>query len=147
MKPRYIFILLLLLLSAPRALAQTEARIAWQVVRYDITADLGAASGRALNARVTINATNIGGAAGRTLTGRINPAAVVSAVSVAGAPAKFMTRGDGQTKLLLVTTNLPEAVAPGGSVAVTIDYQLPVAENTGVEAVSSEGAQFLPLSY
>ena len=146
MKPLYTLAISLLLAFATGALAQTDARVAWQVVRYDINADLVAAA-RALSARVTINATNVGGAAGRTLTARVNPSAVVGAVSVAGAPAKFTTRVDGQTRLLLVTTTLPEPVAPGGAVAVTVDYQLPVAENTGVEAISAEGSQFLPLSY
>jgi tetratricopeptide (TPR) repeat protein len=135
--------------AAPRASAQTEGRVAWQVVRYDINASVTGAShaDRALAARVTVNVTNVGGAAGRQLTARINPDAVVSAVSVAGGAAQFTTRVDGQTKLMMVSVTLPAAVAPGGTASVLFDYRLPVAENTGVAAVSVEGSQFLPLAY
>ena len=42
---------------------------------------------------------------------------------------------------------LPAPVAPGASINVGLDYRLPVAENTGLTALSPTGSQFLPLSY
>lgn len=149
MKTRLILFALVTLLSATRSHAQMDARLAWQVARYDINANVEttSTSERALAARVTINAVNIGGAAGNRMTARINPEAAINSVSVNGAPAKFTSEVDGQTKLLMVRITLPESVAPGAAASVTVDYRLPVASNTGVAAVSSEGAQFLPLSY
>src|SRR5918993_4259406 len=100
-KLRILLLLLTPLLLLQHAGAQTDARAAWQVVRYDITANVGgaAAAERALAVRATINATNVGGAAGRTLTARVNPAAVVNSASVGGAQATFTPETDSQTKL------------------------------------------------
>ena len=148
-KFRTLLLLFTPLLILQHARAQTDARAAWQVARYDITANVGgpSATERALAVRARIEATNVGGAAGRTLTARVNPAAVVGAVTVGGAPAKFTTEVDGQTKLLMVRVTLPEAVPPAGATSVQIDYRLPVSENTGLAALSPDGAQLLPLSY
>jgi len=45
-----------------------------------------------------------------------------------------------------VSLTLAAPVPPGSSVNVALDYRLPVTANTGLAAVSPEGAQFLPLS-
>ncbi len=122
---------------------------AWQVSRYDVNATISDASqaDRALSARVTVNATNVGSGAGRQLTARINPQTIVNSVTINGAPAKFTTEVDGQTKLLMVRVALPETISPGAATSLTFDYRLPVTENTGLAAVSMEGSQFLPLAY
>lgn len=131
------------------AQAQSDMRVAWQVSRYEITADVSAAASqdRTLAARATIHATNVGGASGRTLTSRLNPSAKVNSVTAGGARANFTTDTDAQTKLLMVKVTLPEAVPPGGDASVTIEYSLRVNENTGLLALSPEGSQFLPDSF
>ena len=141
------FLILSTLIVAP-VLAHAQGA-AWQVSRYDINASVAGSthSDRALTARVTVSATNVGAAAGRQLTARVNPATVVNSVTINGAPARFTTEVDGQTKLLMVKVALTEAVAPGGATSITFDYRLPVGENTGLAAISAEGAQFLPLAY
>src|SRR6476620_3941660 len=54
--------------------AQDEPRAAWAVLSYDITVP-GIGAERALTARATINARNIGRGPGSTLTVRINSTA------------------------------------------------------------------------
>lgn len=132
------------------ARAQEEARAAWQVTRFDITASPGAgatAADRALNVRAVISARNVGQGVGRTLTVRLNPAAEIKAAALGDASATFTTRTEARTKLLQATITLPSAVASGGTVNVALEYRLPVTENTGLASISTEGAQFLPLSH
>src|SRR5207302_7662377 len=45
-----------------------------------------------------------------------------------------------------ITINLPSAVAANQSAAATIEYRLPVEENSGLAAISPIAFQFLPLS-
>ena len=138
-----------LLSLAQGARAQEEARASWQVTRFDVTADVGSADAaeRALTARAALAATNVGQGTGRTFTVRLAPAAVVASASVGGAPARFTSRTEARTKLQQVTVSLPAAVEPGGAVNVTVEYRLPVGDNSGLAAISTEGAQFLPLSH
>lgn len=146
------FILICTLLSsltAP-ARAQEEARAVWQVLRFDVTATVPAATTmateRALTARASISAKNVGAGAGRTLTLRLNSAAEIKAATVGEATAQHYARAESRTQLQQVTVTLPASVAPGATVSVALDYRLPVAANTGLAALSPEGAQFLPLS-
>jgi hypothetical protein len=44
------------------------------------------------------------------------------------------------------TVTLPGSIQPDGAATVTIDYRIPVAENSGLIAISPIGSQFLPLS-
>jgi len=136
------------LLIPPFARAQGEAVAAWQVTRFEITANTSANVGaeRALTARALIAARNAGQGTGRTLTVRLNPQVEVKSASAGDAPAQFVTRPESRTKLQQVTITLPAPVAPGGNTIVTLDYRLPIGENSGLASVSSEGAQFLPLS-
>jgi tetratricopeptide (TPR) repeat protein len=124
--------------------AQDEARAAWLVTGFDITIpNLGAE--RALNARATIAARNVGRGAGSTLTIRINSKAEIKSVTVGSAAATFQPRpprGNSQS----VTINLPTAMAPGQNVQATVEYRLPVTENTGIATLSATGSQFLPQS-
>jgi tetratricopeptide (TPR) repeat protein len=145
---KLILILTLLLLMTAHARAQEEARAAWQVVRFDVTATLPAttATERALTARTVVSARNIGAGAGRTLTLRLNAAAEIKSATVGDASAQFFARAESRTGLQQVTVTLPVPVASGASVNVALDYRLPVAANTGLMALSPEGSQFLPLS-
>lgn len=137
--------------TASSAHAQEEARAAWQVTRFDITANLpssvpGASAERALTSRVVLTARNVGQAAGRTFTVRISGRAEITAAAVGGSTATFRQSADERTKLQRATITLPGSIAPGATVDVTIEYRLPVPENGGLAAISLEGSQFLPLS-
>lgn len=133
--------------SASRVSAQEEARAAWQVTQFDITADVSAATERSLAVRASLSARNVGAGIGRTFTVRLNPAAAIKAASVANASAQFTPRPEARTKLQQVTITLPSEVPSGGTVNVSLEYRLPVGENSGLAAISDEGAQFLPLSH
>lgn len=143
--------ILLVILFSATSFAQTpeEARAAWQVTRFDITASFAGTTNtdRALTARASIAARNVGQGSGRTFTARLNPAAEIKSASVGEAPARFTSRPDPRTKLQQVTVTLEGPVAPGGAVRVVFDYRLPVTENSGLAAISPEGAQFLPASH
>lgn len=147
---KLIFICTLSLISTAHALAQEEVRAVWQVVRFDVTATLPAATAtateRALTARAIVNARNVGAGTGRTLTLRLNSAAEIKAAAVGDASAQYYARAESRTGLQQVTLTLPAPVAPGATASVALDYRLPVTANTGLASLSAEGAQFLPLS-
>lgn len=130
--------------------AQDEARAAWIVTSYDITVpSLG--FDRVLNARATLAARNIGRGAGSTLTVRLNSAAEIKSIMIGSATATFTSRpdvrsGTQRATAQRVTINLPAAVPPNQDTSATIDYRLPVTENTGTAAISPVGSQFLPQS-
>src|SRR5216684_8665142 len=130
---------------SPAVGAQDESRAVWQVTNFDITVNNPGAE-RALNARAVVTVHNVGRGSGSSLTLRINAKAEIKNVSVGGATASYRltpeTRGGAQR----VTTTLANAVAPNGTISVTVDYRLPVEENSGVAALSPVGSQFLPLS-
>lgn len=121
---------------------------AWQVTSFDVSVNAAGASGdaRAVAVRATISARNVGGAAGRTLTLRLNPAAKVESASVGGQTAAFNAGRDAAAQMQTAQLTLPAPVPVGGSVTATLEYRLPVAENSGLAAVSPLGLQFLPLS-
>ncbi|MDQ3745291.1 MAG: tetratricopeptide repeat protein [Acidobacteriota bacterium] len=137
-------------LSFPAASArQTEGTPAWQVLQYDISVSAGdpAGASRAITARAVISARNVGTGAGRTLTLRLNENAKIESASVGNQPATFRSGKDASLKVQTAQLQLPANIPPGSNVTATIQYSLPVATNTGLEAVSPEGLQFLPLSY
>ncbi|HYY93076.1 MAG TPA: hypothetical protein VE713_01065, partial [Pyrinomonadaceae bacterium] len=137
-------------LSLPAASArQTEGTPAWQVLQYDISvgaSDLAGAS-RAITARAVINARNVGTGAGRTLTLRLNENAKIESASVGSQTASIRPGKDASLKVQTAQLQLPASIPPGSTVTATVQYSLPVATNNGLEAVSPEGLQFLPLSY
>ncbi|HXI24393.1 MAG TPA: hypothetical protein VNG71_11070, partial [Pyrinomonadaceae bacterium] len=125
--------------------AQDEARAAWLIAKFDITVAAPGAE-RALNAQATLLARNVGGGAGSTLSVRINSKAEIKSVTVGAATATFRSTPETRGNAQRVTITLPSSVAPGGTVTLTVDYKLPLADNTGVAAISSIGSQFLPQS-
>jgi tetratricopeptide (TPR) repeat protein len=125
--------------------AESQSGPAWQVTLYDITVTPDAAA-RSFAARAVVTARNVGTGAGRTLTVRLSPAAKVESASVGGANASFTPGIDSLTKLQTARLQLPAEVAPGGTVTATVEYRIPVGENTGLASVSPEGLQLLPLS-
>jgi tetratricopeptide (TPR) repeat protein len=126
--------------------AQDEPTAAWQVTKFDITASIPAAGERALAARASLTVRNIGRGAGSSLALRINPKAEIKAVSVNDGTAVFRA-GEIRNELQLIRVTLPTPIAPNASVNVTLDYRLPLADNSGLAAISPNGSQFLPLSY
>ena len=137
---------ILLLCVCAHAGAQTSVPVIWQVNSFDIAATVQQPE-RVLNAVATLNATNVGGSPGRTLTVRLNSKASVKSVAVNGAAGTFRpgteTRGD----LQRIEIALPATVAPNASTSVTVTYSLPVESNTGLFAISPIATQFLPLSF
>src|SRR5438552_3603308 len=148
MKRKHILVLVSLLgvgLSPIVISAQDEPRAAWQATNFDITVNnLGAE--RALNARAVVTLRNFGRGAGSTLSLRINSKAEIKSLSVGGATAAYRslpeTRGGAQR----LTITLPNAIVPNETVTVTVEYRLPVAENSGLATISPVASQFLPLS-
>jgi tetratricopeptide (TPR) repeat protein len=146
MTPRLsLLVLIFILAGLSSAIAQDEPRAAWQVTSFDITVN-NASAERALNARAIVSVRNVGRGSGSSLTLRINSKAEIKSVNVGGATASYRltpeTRGGAQR----VTITLPSAVAPNATTTATVDYHLPVEENSGVAALSPVGSQFLPLS-
>jgi hypothetical protein len=149
---RFVKILLLIFclftINAANAQQPAEGTATWQVLQYDITVNsvgTGAAE-RALSARSVITVRNVGAGAGRTLTLRLNTDAKIESASVGSETARFTLGKDTRTKLQTVQLSLPANIPPGGTITATVNYSLPVAENSGVASVSQEGSQFLPLS-
>ncbi|HEX8773767.1 MAG TPA: tetratricopeptide repeat protein [Pyrinomonadaceae bacterium] len=148
MNKLYSFLLLCLLTvssgHAP-ALAQDEARAAWQVTRFDVTVN-APPTDRALTARALIRARNVGRGAGQTISLRLSTKAEIKAASVNDATATFRSTPESRGNLQRVTVNIPTSVAPGAQVVVALDYRLPVEENGGLAAIAPNGTQFLPIS-
>ncbi|MEP6901025.1 MAG: tetratricopeptide repeat protein [Actinomycetota bacterium] len=141
----------LLLIFAFSSFGQSDNRASktWEVQKYDITATLPAAeTDRFLNIKAVLNLKNVTGSAVSSLTLRISPSAEVSAVKTNNAAADF-TKGEekvgsGTLQRILLRG---VSVAPNGNLAVEVIYKLTVAENSGLNALSPVGSQFLPLSF
>jgi tetratricopeptide (TPR) repeat protein len=153
MNKRLVALLLILtcslLPSTARAQQPTEGGTpAWQVLQYDIAINSVNADGpqRSINARATLNVRNVGTGTGRTLTVRLSPDAKIESASVGGASAQITLGKDARLKLQTAQLQLPSSVQPGGTLTATFEYSLPVKDNSGLASLSSEGAQFLPLS-
>ena len=143
-------------LLSSTAPAQEEARAAWQVTNFDITANVQQPE-RTLNAVAILSASNVGRGTGSSFTFRITAKASVKSVTVGGATATFRSvpesfgnsQIDASVKrdLQRVTVTLPTGVAGGGALLININYTLPVESNTGLAAISPNESQFLPLSF
>src|ERR1700716_474920 len=125
--------------------AQDEPHAVWQATNFDITVNNPGAE-RALNARAVVTLRNVGSGGGSTLSLRINAKAEIKSISIGSATASYRslpeTRGGAQR----LTITLPGTIAPNESVTATVEYRLPVAENSGLAAISPVNSQFLPLS-
>src|SRR5689334_977963 len=137
--------LLLLCVCAPVA-AQTPGHVIWQVNSFDVAANVQQAE-RTLNVVATLNATNVGGSSGRTLTVRLNSKAKVASIAVSGAAANFRPSAETRGELQRLEITLPSSVAPGASTSVTVTYSFPVESNSGLASISPIATGFLPLSF
>lgn len=144
-----IFILALVTLSffahSSTVAAQEEARAAWQITNFDITANVQQPE-RTLAATAILTANNVGRGAGTTFTFRIHSKATVKTVTVAGATANFRSVPETAGGLQRLTATLPSSVQPGATVALNINYTLPIESNSGLSGISPAGSQFLPQS-
>ncbi|HZH34335.1 MAG TPA: hypothetical protein VEX64_05805, partial [Pyrinomonadaceae bacterium] len=129
---------------------QDEQRLsaAWQVTKYNIAATLPQnPADRNLSAKATVSLKNVGRGAGATVTFRINQKAEIISAKIGASDAGFRkTVDDKLGNLQRFTVTLQGSIQPDGAATVTIDYRIPVAENSGLIAISSVGSQFLPLS-
>lgn len=143
--------ILLVIIASLTAYSQDDARVSatWQVVKYEITATLPQSeSDRNLTSKAKLDLKNVSSRPASTLTLRINPTAVVSAVAINGVAADFTKSEEkiGTGALQRIAVRIP-SVAPAGTIAATVEYKLPVPENSGVSSLSPIASQFLPLSF
>ena len=129
------FFLLCIIVLPINTRAQEEARAAWQVTNVDITVNSPCAE-RALNARATVSVRNVGLGSGATLTLRLNSKAEVKSVTVGGSSAAYKSLPEARGGAQRITITLPSAVAANQTAAATVEYRLPVEENTGLAAIS-----------
>lgn len=153
MKKKFVVIFTLLGFTfAFSVFAQDESRISktWEVRKYDVTATLPQTeTDRYLNVKSVLELKNVGGTVGSRLTLRISPNAEVSAVKVNNQTADF-SKGEekigGNRSLQRILVRLP-SVQANANFSVAVDYKLKVDENSGLNALSPIGSQFLPTSF
>ena len=146
-----IIFTLIILTFAVSGFSQTDNRASktWEVQKYDITATLPTTeTDRFLNVKAVLNLKNASGSAASSLTLRISPNAEISGVKINNATADFSKGeekvGSGTLQRIILRG---VSVASGGTSAVEVTYKLKVAENSGVNALSPAGSQFLPLAF
>ena len=125
--------------------AQGEARAVWQGTNFDLTVAAPNAE-RVLVARAIVSVRNVGGTAGTTLSLRINSKAEIKSVTVGSATATYQSHTETRGNAQRLTITLPSPVPANETVSATVEYRLPVGDNTGSAAISPVGSQFLPQS-
>ena len=138
--------IVVILFLAANLRAQEEARAAWQITNFDITANVQQAE-RTFSAVAILGASNVGRGTGASFTFRISGKASIKSVTVGGATANFRAVPESYGNLQRITATLPTSVPAGGSLVININYSLPVESNTGLAAISPVESQFLPLSF
>ena len=145
----FTFAFLLFTFSAS-AQTETVASRTWEVQKYDITATLPMTeTDRYLSAKAILTLKNVSSAAASRLTLRISDKAEIADVKVNNSAATF-TKGE---EKISATRNLQKAavsvpaIQPNQTLTVEVNYKLKVEENSGLNALSPVGAQFLPLAF
>jgi hypothetical protein len=128
-----------------KAAAQDEARAAWQIAGFDIAANV-LQSERALTAVATLTIKNVGRGSASGFTLRLNSKAKVKSVTANGAVATYHLLADARSGLQRLNITLPSPLAPSATVNLSVDYRITVERNSGLEAISPLGSQFLPLT-
>lgn len=140
-----LFALITIFAGLSSTRAQDEPRAAWQATNFDITVNnLGAE--RALNARAVVSFRNVGRGGGSTLSLRINSKAEIKSVNIGGAAATYKSLPEARGGAQRLAITLPGTIAPNETVTATVEYRLPVAENSGLAAISPVTSQFLPMA-
>ncbi|MGI8543770.1 MAG: hypothetical protein ACR2MD_09880 [Aridibacter sp.] len=146
---KFVFITLLICLSATLINSQNLSST-WEVQKYDITATLPQNfADRDLDVKANLNLKNVSGQAFSRLTLRISDQAAVSSVRVNNAAADFKNEKEsigGKGGLQKILINIP-TVQPKAAFSVAVNYKLKVKENSGLNALSPIGSQFLPMSF
>lgn len=128
----------------------TRPTATWQVQKYDITATLPQVdTDRNLVVKAKLDLKNVSARPASTLTLRIGSAAEVAAINVGGAAIDFTKAEEkisSASSLQRLVLRIP-SVPPNGTLAVTVDYKFNVKDNSGLNAISPLGAQFLPTSF
>ena len=127
------------------AQAQAEAGPTWQVMRYDISAT-AQPSPRVLTVHAQLSIRNVGRGSGTRLTLRINSKAEVKTATSNDDSTSFRSSEDARSNQQKIELTLASSVGPNSTITVALDYQMPVAENSSIAAISPLGLQFLPLS-
>ncbi len=149
---RFVVFAFLLNVFTFSTFAQDESRASktWEVQKYDINATLPQTDAdRNLAVKAVLNVKNVSSKPASTLTLRISPNAAVSMVKVNDATVDF-TKGEEKIgssgTLQRIVVRVP-AAQPNTNLSVAVDYKLNVKENSGLNALSPVGSQFLPLSF
>src|ERR1700730_4487120 len=135
-KSRVLLLALILIIAGLNSThGQDEPRAAWQATNFDITVDnLGAE--RVLSARAVVALRHVGLGAGATLSLRINSKAEIKSLSIGGATAAYRSTPEPRGGAQRLTITLPSVIAPNETVIATDEYRLPLAENSGLSAIS-----------
>lgn len=151
-KLRRIAFALLLFTPVFTVAAQDVPRISstWQVQKYDFSAAMPTSEAdRNLAVKAKIELKNVSAQPASTLTLRIGSSADVTAITINGATTDF-TKGEEKinsaTSLQRLVLRVP-AVPPNGIVSATVEYKFAVKDNSGLNALSPAGSQFLPTSF
>ncbi len=130
--------------SLTNSFAQTDdLRAAWQVTKYDISANLSQTD-RSLTSTAVLSLKNVGKGVGTSLTLRISKNATVSMVKINGNEAVSTKAEDRLPQFQLIRLRFPN-VAANSEVSVSVDYKIAVTENSGVNSISPLGSQFVPI--
>jgi hypothetical protein len=143
-------VIVALLATVASAQGDTRLSATWQVQKYDLGVTLPTAeTDRNVIVKAKVDVKNISVRVASTLTLRISPSAEISAITINGSTVDF-TKGEEKinagNSLQRVAIRMP-SVQPDATISAVVDYKLNVKENSGLNAVSPAGAQFLPLSY
>ncbi|MEZ5306749.1 MAG: hypothetical protein R2684_06325 [Pyrinomonadaceae bacterium] len=144
-----LFVILVVTVSAPFAGAQTG--LTWKVVRYDVECELPSnyVDVRSMKCLAAIEVKNQSSRPFGTVSLRINEKAKIDSALSNGQKAEFtlgLEKINERQNLQKVQLRIP-SVASNASATVVLNYSLPVASNSGIEALSPAGSQFLPFSY
>lgn len=145
-------ILIIICFCAVVSFSQAETKVftTWQVQKYDIAATLPQTDGdRYLGSKARLDIKNVSANPATTLTLRISDKAEISGVKVSGATADF-TKGEEKinaNRTLQRIVIRMASVASGTVIPVEVTYKLKIDENSGLNALSPIGSQFLPLSF
>ncbi len=148
---RKFAILLFLLVFFCNADAQSRISITWEVVNYDITATLPRdyANDRDLDVAASLTIKNVSTRPFSRVTLRISDQATISSITANASATDFRKSEEslgGSRKLQRAIVRLP-SIAPNSTVKLRVNYKLRVESNSGLNALSPVGSQFLPMSF
>jgi len=151
MKKRILLLLFVNLIFAASICAQSRVSATWEVLKYDIEAALpqNFSTNRFLNVKAKLHIKNVRDRAFSRLTLRISDKATVSAVQVNNSIADFRKGVEGvggNRTLQRIIISVP-SIQPDSVFNVTVNYKIEVKANSGLNALSSLGSQFLPFSH